>query len=61
MKFHKIKLITPLSSNAKLKQGFAAMICMLFFGVVSGQTNNALKGTAEAQTLQTTFLFWRNF
>jgi len=57
MNFSKIKLITPVSRNGMLKHCFTALIFMLFFGVVSGQTVNPLKGTAEAQALLQEFPF----
>ncbi len=57
MNFSKIKLITPMSRNGMLKQCFTAVIFILFFGVVSGQSGNPLKGTAEAKTLLQEFPF----
>ena len=57
MNFSKIKLIAHISKNVMLKQCFTVLIFILFIGVVSGQTANPLKGTAEAQILLQEFPF----
>ena len=54
---NKFNLISPSAWNGMLKQCFTVLIFVLLFGVVSGQTANPLKGTAEAQTLLQEFPF----